>query len=1218
MPKILAIDDNQDNLVSISVLLRKLILDCTVITSDSGAEGIKKAEAEQPDTILLDVKMPEMDGFEVCRRLKSSEKTKHIPVVMLTAIKTDVESRVKGLGLGADAFLFKPIDEAELAAQIKVMLRIKTAEDLLQKEKDLLEDTVLERTKALRESERHLRISSQINNIFLTYPDEKMYEEVLKVILKVMESGYGTFGYFAEDGSFVAPAVSRDIYWEKCNVPEKELIFQKGTFGGIWATAIKEKKPLLSNDGPFNTPEGHIPIENTMVTPIIFHDEIISAIHIANKPDGYDEEDRVILKTIADQIAPVLYARLERDKQDRERKQVEDKLRESEEKFSKLFHANPVYTVFTTFEDGRFLEVNEAFVKITGYRREEVIGRTTTGIGLWANPGERVKLVKLAKEKGRFRDQRVEFLKKNGELLIMLWSAERTEIDGEDCFISALVDITDIENAQMALRESEARFVLFMDHYPGIAFMKDLKGRLVYVNKAYKRRWGHKKKEDWYGKTNEQLWPPETATSFNKGDQEVLSKGHSMEFIESLPYPDGQFHTQMTTKFPVLKDHEPAYLGGIGLDITDLRRTETALLESEEKYRTILESIEEAYFEVDIVGNFTFFNDSLSKILGYSNDELAGMNNRDYMPPESSNKIYDLFNQIYNTGNPIKKVVYEIIRKDGGHGFHELSASLMKDQTGRPIGFRGIAHDITDLKKAQDTLRESEEKHRTILESIEDGYYELDTTGNFTFCNDSMCRILGYPNDELMGMNNREYMDQETAKDVYQKFNRVYATGKADKGLQYELTRKDEVKIYVETSVSLMKDEEDKPIGFRGILRDITERKRAGQEKRRLEAKLQQAQKMEAIGTLAGGVAHDLNNILGGLVSYPELLLLQLPEDSPFRKPILTIQKSGEKAAAVVQDLLTLARRGVVTTEAVSLNDVISEYLKSPECEKLQSYHPGVHIESHLEKDALNILGSSIHLSKTVMNLVSNAAEAMPEGGKLTVSTENRHIDRPIRGYDDIKEGYYVVLTVSDTGMGISPDDIEKIFEPFYTKKKMGRSGTGLGMAVVWGTVKDHNGYLDIQSTEGKGTTFTLYFPVTRKNLPEDKSHFAIETYSGNGESILVIDDVEEQRQIASGMLKELGYSVVSVSSGEEAVVYLKANKVDLLVLDMIMDPGMDGLDTYKKVLEIHPEQKAIIASGFSGTDRVKKVQRLGAGTYIKKPFLLEKIGRAVKKELGK
>lgn len=399
---------------------------------------------------------------------------------------------------------------------------------------------------------------------------------------------------------------------------------------------------------------------------------------------------------------------------------------------------------------------------------------------------------------------------------------------------------------------------------------------------------------------------------------------------------------------------------------------------------------------------------------------------------------------------------------------------------------------------------------------------------------------------------------------------------------------------------------------------EIIERKKAEKDKQQLESKLHQVQKMEALGNLAGGVAHDLNNILSGLVSYPEMILMDLPEDSSLRKPISIMQQSGQKAATIVQDLLTLARRGVAVTDVMNLNDIISDYLGSPEHERLKSFHLNVQIETNLQTDVLNILGSPVHLSKTVMNLVSNAAEAMPEGGKISISTENRYIDKPIRGYDDVEEGDYITLTVSDTGIGMSPEDMERIFEPFYTKKVMGRSGTGLGMAVVWGTVKDHKGYIDMQSSIGKGTTFTLYFPVTRKELSKDQSLLSMEDYMGKGESILVVDDVVEQRDLALVMLKRLGYSVTTVSSGEEAVEYMKNNSADLLVLDMIMDPGIDGLDTYRQILELHPGQRAIIASGFSETDRVKEAQKLGAGSYVKKPYILEKIGMAIRDELGK
>jgi CheY-like chemotaxis protein len=242
----------------------------------------------------------------------------------------------------------------------------------------------------------------------------------------------------------------------------------------------------------------------------------------------------------------------------------------------------------------------------------------------------------------------------------------------------------------------------------------------------------------------------------------------------------------------------------------------------------------------------------------------------------------------------------------------------------------------------------------------------------------------------------------------------------------------------------------------------------------------------------------------------------------------------------------------------------------------------------------------------------------MLDGGRIVISTENRYIDRPINGYDDIREGDYITLKVSDYGVGISSKDRERIFEPFYTKKVMGRSGTGLGMAVVWGTVKDNKGYIDVHSIEGKGTTFTLYFPASRETSATDQATFRIEKYMSQGQSILVVDDVEEQRKIASDILSELGYSVTAVSSGEKAIEFLKDNSVDLLVLDMIMDPGIDGFETYKKIIQLHPDQKAIIASGYSETDSVKEAQKLGAGQYVQKPYTLEKIGVAIKEELKK
>ncbi len=388
-------------------------------------------------------------------------------------------------------------------------------------------------------------------------------------------------------------------------------------------------------------------------------------------------------------------------------------------------------------------------------------------------------------------------------------------------------------------------------------------------------------------------------------------------------------------------------------------------------------------------------------------------------------------------------------------------------------------------------------------------------------------------------------------------------------------------------------------------------------ERQRAEERLVRAEKLEMIGTLAGGVAHDLNNILSGIVSYPDLLLLQLPPESPLHAPLRTIKESGEKAAAIVQDLLTLARRGVTVREPVNLNALIAEYLASPEFHLLQSHHPRIRVTTDCASDLFNILGSPVHLAKTIMNLVSNAAEAMDRGGEIGIRTENRYVDSPLGRYEKISQGEYVALEIRDQGSGIEQGDLDKIFEPFFTNKKMGKSGTGLGMAVVWGTVKDHEGYIDCESLVKVGTTFTLYFPTAQRDRQHQQQP-RMEDYQGQGEHILVVDDIPEQREIASGILRQLGYKVTTADSGEEAVRLASAEKFDLLLLDMILGTGMDGLDTYQRIQAMAPGQPAIITSGYSQTGRVAEAIRLGAGRYIKKPYMITTLGQAIREELAR
>ncbi|MCP4688752.1 MAG: PAS domain S-box protein [Desulfobacterales bacterium] len=520
--------------------------------------------------------------------------------------------------------------------------------------------------------------------------------------------------------------------------------------------------------------------------------------------------------------------------------------------------------------------------------------------------------------------------------------------------------------------------------------------------------------------------------------------------------------------------------------------------------------------------------------------------------------------------------------------------------------------DIASRKRFERALRESEKKFKTIFNHMGDAIAIHDLSGRFLEVNQELCDRLGFTREELLQLSPMD-IDAPGSADLVSR--RMEMLSKKERiSFETEQTRADGETISTEVSARMIE------FGGRpavlSVGRDITERLHAEREKEELREKLTRSRKMDALGLLAGGVANDLNNILSGIVSYPELLLLDLPEDSKLRKPIRTIQTSGNRAVDVVSDLLTVARGSATSKKSLNLNHVVEELIRSKECLTLGRRHIGASLETRLSPDLLHVNGSRSHIHKALMNLVCNAMDAVAHQrrGVVSVSTSNIYLSLPLKGYDDVRIGEYVVLTVSDNGGGISEVDRERIFEPFYTKKVMGRSGAGLGLAVVWNTVKDHDGYIDVTTGEG-GTTFSLYFPIARENGTWARPNGA-GALQGSGEKILVVDDVDSQREIACNILKKLNYNVHAVAGGEEAAAYLKERPADLLVLDMTMDPGMGGVETYKRILEFRPGQKAIVASGFSEAEEIKAARDLGVGAYLKKPYTVEKIGLAIKREL--
>jgi two-component system, cell cycle sensor histidine kinase and response regulator CckA len=660
-------------------------------------------------------------------------------------------------------------------------------------------------------------------------------------------------------------------------------------------------------------------------------------------------------------------------------------------------------------------------------------------------------------------------------------------------------------------------------------------------------------------------------------------------------------------------------------EIAQRHKVEEALVQNEKNLLMITDNSRDVIWMLDMNFRFTFLSPSIEQLLGYPPEDYLAKSHQEILSPDSYAQMREALTEELRIEDRPDKNLYrsrmidtEQIQKDGTKKWIEHSMTFLRDSDRRPVGILGFSRDITDKRVVAEALKASEEQYQLLFSSIREVVYSIDLNFTITSMSPSMEKYLGYRKEEFIGNSvlDLKILPKEYYKKGLSDIARVLQ-GEILESEEYAFLAKDGQILYAEVSGAPIVGN-GKIIGMISVARDITARKEAEKTQRALEDRLHRAEKMEALGTLAGGVAHDLNNIFGVLVGYSELLGEKFPKDSSLSSYADNILRSGLRGAAIVQDLLTLTRRGVAVLEVVDLNRIVSDYLRTPEYEKLKSEHREVRLRMDLTEGLLKIKGSPIHLSKAIANLVFNAAEAMSGQGEITIKTEDRYLDIPLKGYDDVREGDYSVLTVSDTGNGIPVKDMQKIFEPFYTNKVMGRSGTGLGLAVVWGTVKDHHGYIDVRSEEGKGSTFTVYLPITREEIAERGKAVDSMFYMGKGEAILVVDDVKEQRELAVSMLHSLGYEAEAVASGEEAIDYLGGKTADLMVLDMIMEPGIDGLETYERVLGVNPKQRAIIVSGFSETERVRTALTLGAGAYVRKPYMIEKIGVAIRNELDR
>jgi PAS domain S-box-containing protein len=901
-----------------------------------------------------------------------------------------------------------------------------------------------------------------------------------------------------------------------------------------------------------------------------------------------------------------------------DRRRAEFALQESEARFRAFFEQGMDGVVIIDPETTRFIEFNDQACRQLGYSREEFSRVQLHEIETVETAEEIRAHIRKVEREGLDRFE-TRHRTKQGEIRQVDVMAQSLSVSGHSIYLCIWRDITERKQFDEKILEQERKYrALFEAANDGI-FLYGETG-FVGCNQRGADMYGIAK-EDLTGRHPAELSPerqPDGRLSSEVAAEIITAvlNGEPQSVQWQYKRSDGAvFDAEITLNRVEIGGS--VLVQAIVRDITERKRAEDALREAEQSLRTLLDNIPDGIARFDADCRHLFVNPAIAKTFNVSCEHFIGKTISEAGTAEnyeSHRALESLVKRGFDEGVSNSVILPSTTAK--GVRFVDFLHIPEKDESGKVVSVLGISRDITERKRAEEQLKASESMLRSVYRATPIGL-TFSVGRVLRSVNESACRLTGYSEQELVGKSARKFYetDEEYGYAGRELYSRILEKGRSS--VETRFRRKDGTTIHVILTAAMLRAE-DPASGYVVTIQDITERKRAEEDRRILEDRLQRAEKMEALGTLAGGVAHDLNNVLGIVVGYSEMLLDDLEESSPEGYKAAEILKSGQRAAAIIQDLLTLARRGVPSRKVLNLNKILMDCLESPEFEKVCSFHPKVRIKTDFEHDLLNVAGSSIHLEKSFLNLVSNAAEAMSHNGVITIKTRNQYLDKPVLGYDEVKEGDYVVLSVRDEGEGIKSADMKRIFEPFYTKKVMGRSGTGLGLAVVWGTVKDHFGYVNVESEVGRGTVFTLYFPVTREDITSEQTSVSVSEFLGKGESILVVDDVKEQRELAAAMLRKINYKVICVSGGEEAVEYLSGHNVDLVILDMIMDPGMDGLDTYTKILEIHPGQKAIIVSGFAETERVSKAQSMGAGAYVKKPYVLERLALAARKELDR
>jgi two-component system, cell cycle sensor histidine kinase and response regulator CckA len=900
-------------------------------------------------------------------------------------------------------------------------------------------------------------------------------------------------------------------------------------------------------------------------------------------------------------------------------KQAVDALKFSEEKFYKAFQSSPDPIIITRLSDGKIIDVNEGFCFLSGYSKDEALQSSTVALNVWANIRDRDKLLAGLNDNKTVRDMEFQFRSRSGKIFDCLVSGEIILIGDETHILVVVRDITELKRQERELQDTLRRlYTILSSSHAGLLLVTN-ENIVEFVNQAMCDLFDIKDSPN----TLQGLTAPEMIgkivdvyarpAEILARIRETVAQNSSIKG-EEISLRDGR--TCLVDYIPIVIDEKPYGRLWTHTDITDLKQSKAALQESQERLELALKGADLGLWDLDLTTGQGMVNERMLEIVGYSSGEvetsLASW--QQFIHPDDIMSVRQRIRAHLEGRTDSVDHEYRIRRKSGEYIWVLARGKVVEHgKDNRPLRMAGTVMDVSAEKRAEEALQNSEQIFRLIVDRSPIAMaVSLGTRHKTQYLNPKFTKLLGYNIEDLPELSDwwlLAYPDENYRNWASAEWNRRIQSALRNQDsvepMETEVTCKDGSKKIIEWGLF---PAGDKSVFF-GI--DLTQRKQSEQERENLRSQLLQSQKMEAVGTLAAGIAHDFNNMLQVILGFSELLLGDKKKGESGYDELRMIIKTTRDAADLVQKIRIFSRKSDMQPVPLNLNHQVEDVVKLLS----RTLPKNVLMDIHLEEELEAINADPSQMSQMLMNLAINADESMPDGGILTIETKNIIIDEGFcRQHFGIKPGPHVLLTVSDTGRGIENEQMDKIFDPFYsTKPRDYKKGTGLGLSVVKGTVEQHKGYLSVESELGKGTAFRIYFPsLITGELPRTTKGIVIP--NGGGETILLVEDEEAVREMGVKVLEHVGFKVLTAGDGQEGIdVYKKEQgNISLVLLDILM-PRMDGKKCLQELLKINPAVKVLISSGVAKDDLINDVVGLGAKGSLIKPYNMRELLKKVR-----